>query len=374
VFEKFYAAGPIDGYDVVVCEACGAGFADQIPEQAVLDAYYRDFSKYEYAHRGGQGSKYDDLRFRQAAATMLPHIPGKKSRVLEIGCATGQLLSLLKERGYENVQGVDPSPACTKAAWDLYGIPVQAHSIFDIPKPDLPFDFLILTGVLEHIRDLDLAVEALRELLRPGGKGFLAVPDAASFSHNIDAPFQEFSVEHLNFFSATSLRNLMRVRQFRWIAGGPLSHEPSRGTRCFSLYGVFENVSPECQPIVRDEETEPGLSAYIRKCQNLDEQLRATIARATAGGRRILVWGTGTHTLRLLVTGGLANANIAAFVDSNSKYVGQQLHGIPVVSPDALAARQEPILISSFAAQHEIERIIREKLGLKNELILLYDI
>ena len=70
----------------------------------------------------------------------------------------------------------------------------------------------------------------------------------------------------------------------------------------------------------------------------------------------------------------LGKVNIAAFVDSNPKYQGQHLHGAPILGPDSLAGRTEPILISSYAAQHEIAQQIREKLQLSNELILLYDL
>ena len=69
----------------------------------------------------------------------------------------------------------------------------------------------------------------------------------------------------------------------------------------------------------------------------------------------------------------LGKVNIAAFVDSNPKYQGQQLHGVPILPPERLAGRTEPILISSYAAQHEIARQIREQLRLGNELILLYE-
>jgi len=35
----------MDGYDVVICQECGFCFADNIPEQAAFDLYYREMSK-----------------------------------------------------------------------------------------------------------------------------------------------------------------------------------------------------------------------------------------------------------------------------------------------------------------------------------------
>ncbi len=373
-FEQLSEINLLDGYDVVVCQDCGAGFADRIPPQAVFDAYYRDHSKYEYEYRGGQGTEYEDLRFREAAKSIIRHVPDRQSRILEIGCATGHLLSLLREQGYENVQGVDPSPGCVKAAWEVYRIPVRVHTVFNIPDPDKSFDVLLLLGVMEHIRDLDRAIDKIRALLAPRGRVYLAVPDAARFEGNQDAPFQEFSEGHLNFFSLTSLATLMQTRGFQFLSGGRFLLEYSRGTWCASVYGVFENAELEKKPWVRDEETERGLAAYIRKSQEAEAQVRQTIDGIAASGRSILVWGTGLHTQRLLAMSSLGRVNIAAFVDSNPKYQGQQLHGVPILAPERLAERVEPILISSYTAQHEITQQVRQKLRLRNELILLYDL
>ena len=86
----------------------------------------------------------------------------------------------------------------------------------------------------------------------------------------------------------------------------------------------------------------------------------------------MIVWGVGTHTLRLLANGGLDPSKIAVFVDSSPKYQNQELRGIPVVSPEQLTNRREPVLISSRGFQNEIQHQIQSGLGLTNPLILLY--
>jgi SAM-dependent methyltransferase len=373
-FEQLSGVSLLDGYDLSVCQDCGAGFADNVPPQSAFDRYYRDLSKYEYEYRDGRGSDYDDLRFRAVAQSIEDHIPNRQARILEIGCATGHLLALLKERGYQCVLGADPSPGCAKAARALYGIPVLTHAISDLPVPENPFDVLILAGVMEHIRDLDPAVDKIRNLLSPDGQVYLAVPDSADFGNNKDAPFQEFSVEHLNFFSVTSLTNLMRMRGFRFCAGGKVPLDHRRGICCSPLYAVFKKSEDDGTILVRDEETEKGLTEYILKSRSADSRVRNIIDGIVTSRRPILVWGTGAHTQRLLAVSELGKANIVAFVDSSPKYQGQRLHGAPIWSPGETSGRTEPILISSYAAQHEIEEQIRGHLGLDNELILLYEI
>ena len=121
-----------------------------------------------------------------------------------------------------------------------------------------------------------------------------------------------------------------------------------------------------------DSTTREGLIRYIGECEAMDEQLRNRI-REAVDGRRVIVWGVGTHTRRLLANDTLRPGDISAFVDANPKYQGQQLAGIPVLSPDHLMGHAEPILISSYAFQKEISDEIRDRLRLPNELILLYD-
>jgi SAM-dependent methyltransferase len=373
-FEQLSEVHLLDGYDLVICSDCGAAFADRIPAQPVFDAYYHALSKYDLEYRGGKGSDYDDRRFREIAATVSQHVSDKQARILEIGCATGRLLALLKEAGYQNLNGVDPSPGCARAAAELYGIGVLTCSLFEIPAPEVPFDVVILVGVMEHIRDLDAAVTQLRRLLSPRGRVYAAVPDAAHFARQKAAPFQEFSPEHINFFSSASLANLIEQRGFLRVGEGSFLLEQSRGTWCSSIYGAFEKTSAPPQPVVRDEESERGLTEYLRQSEAAEAAVRATIAGLASSGRPILVWGTGAHTQRLMAECGLTGVNITAFVDSNPKYSGQRLQGIPILPPAALARTTEPILISSYAAQHDIARQIRQDLELGNDLILLYEI
>ncbi len=370
-FEQLPGIAFLDGYDVVVCDNCGLAFADGIPEQALFDAYYTELSKYEHAQGGGKESEFDEQRHRDVIRSFVDFVPSKESRILEIGCATGRLLAFLKDDGFASVQGLDPSPQCARLAWDFYKVPVFASTLFNLPSAPASYDFLILGGVLEHIEDIRKAVECLWNALAPGGRVFAEVPDASRLGGHPDAPYQEFSTEHINFFGPRSLTNLFETSGFTTIATGR-AVRPLHEQTCPTAFGVYQKGDGVAAPVVRDEETEQGLRRYILDSESVDSRIRQTI-RSGSRGRPILVWGTGTHTLRLLATGAFADVEIAGFVDSNPKYQGQQLHGAPVLSPADIPGRSEPVLISSRGFQNEIRDQIRYTLGLTNDLILLYE-
>jgi len=370
-FDQLSGASLLNGYTIVLCCDCGAAFANDVPQQAAFDEYYREFSKYEGGQPTAAGAPATESRFEDAATLVAEFIPSRDARIVEIGCGFGQFLHVLRERGFPNVLGADPSAGCALAARRFYDVPVIDRTVFTIEPPETPYDFLILIGVMEHIRDLDRTIDRFHELLSPAGRVYLEVPDASRLEPAMDAPFQEFSVEHINYFSPISLNNLMTRRGFRVVASG-------RALRTFhevairTAYGIYER-SPEPSAWTRDTETEPGLTAYIEGCRSQDADLREKIRGKIPQGGRILVWGVGAHTLRLLATGGLEIEWVEAFVDSNRKYQQRDLRGAPVISPDELRSRTEPILISSRGFQTEIHHQIRDHLGLSNPVILLYD-
>ena len=371
-FQTFERGGPIERYDVVVCTMCGTSFADGIPSQSEFDEYYRDLSKYEYEYRAGKESEDDSHRLKALAELLQSIVPDKNSRILEIGCANGRLLAYLKEAGYRDVRGIDPSPGCAQAARLLYDVDVEMGTVFALRKADRGYDLVVSLGVLEHIRDVKKAVQNIRDMISKDGRVFVGVPDASNQIAAQDAPFQEFSTEHITFFSPASLQYLMETGGFRTLSCSSVSLELHRGVLTPAVYGVFEPSTHFRREFRFDSTSREGLIRYINECKAMDTQLTKRI-REAVDGRKIVVWGVGTHTRRLLANDTLRPGDISAFVDANPKYQGQQLFGIPVLSPNALVDHRQPILISSYAFQKEISDEIRGRLRLSNELILLYD-
>lgn len=365
---------PVDGYDVVVCDACGAGFADGIPDQRAFDRYYRDMSKYEYHQREGAESPFDANRLALIADLMVPHLPGPDARILDVGCATGRLLHELRLRGFPNVRGLDPSPACASAARRLYDIEVLNHSLADFGSASGQYDVVILVGVLEHLRDLDEAFDQLRRVVAPRGLVYAEVPDATTFADWPNAPFQDFSTEHINFFAPRSLTNLFERRGFSHVWSEQNHRVQSHRTVMSNVSAFHRNTPvPSGTPMIRDDDTERGLDRYIASCRADEARLHRRLQSVVDAGREILVWGVGTHTTRLLATSPLGEARIAAFIESNARYHGKTLHDRPILAPESLAGRREPVLVSSRVFQHEIVAQIRA-MGCDNEVITLYDI
>jgi SAM-dependent methyltransferase len=372
--QKFIAMSSgslLDSYDVVVCQACGFGYADNIPEQEVFDTYYQEMSKYEYQEHSGKESQQDLVRFQAVVDILVPFL-SPQSKVLEIGCATGKMLSLLQEKGEFEVTGVDPSPVCTETAKRLYDISVHNYNLWNLPVPTQKFDCVILSAVLEHIRDLNRAIEKITSLLSINGILEIEVPDASRYAEFPGAPFQEFSTEHIDFFSPISLDHLLQQNGYQKLICEQSVRSQSDNTLMPVITAVYRYSGNKKSEYVFDEFTKSSLTTYIEKSRQIQGRIQQVIDDLSSKQLAILVWGVGTHTQRLLATSSLAQANIRAFIDSNPRYQNKSIQNIPIISPATLSQYQEPILISSQVFQDEIEKDICSCLNLKNNIIKLY--
>jgi FlaA1/EpsC-like NDP-sugar epimerase len=142
-----------------------------------------------------------------------------------------------------------------------------------------------------------------------------------------------------------------------------------------AIKGLFQRAknSKALTGFEYDTETEPALRAYMESSSQLEALSSSAISKLVETQVPLLVWGAGTHTLRLLNTSALARANIRAFIDSNPRYQGKTLHGVKIISPEQATAPEATVLISSHVAQEEIKRIIAEKLRWSNPVVCLYE-
>ena len=304
-------------------------------------------------------------------AEIKPFLKDPQVQILDIGCATGHLLHVLTQHGYPNVMGLEPSPLCAETAKRVHGIDVVTGTLPSACLPAKRFDFIFLASVLEHIQNIAVPMAKLREILADDGMIYVEVPDVTRFAQFPNAPFQEFSIEHINFFSEVSLANLLRSYGFEVVS----VWKPVRkvGQIDAPVLSVVCTRRVEAQDIhSKDCVSEMALADYVSQSQLLSENIEMRLNEELALERPIIVWGVGTHTQRLLATSRLAEANILAFVDSNPKYHGKLFNGVPIVSPAHLKEMPEPILISSHQFQAEIEKQLKKELRLCNQLIKLY--
>jgi len=95
-------------------------------------------------------------------------------RVLDVGCGQGLLLGFLRDLGFENISGIDMSPAAVECARQK-NLDVRVAGIFDYQAEEPP-DVVVLSEVFEHLDDPKAALEVVSSWLAPGGILYASTP------------------------------------------------------------------------------------------------------------------------------------------------------------------------------------------------------
>ncbi len=129
--------------------------------------YYERRYENSFESRLRDGYKFYDACFRFADARYDP-VSGRGARALDVGCGSGGVLWLLRERGYD-VHGLDFSErAVAEIRRRNLGIVKTADIQQGIPFTGT-FDLIVCFEVLEHLYEPIRALQHMRDKLAQGG-------------------------------------------------------------------------------------------------------------------------------------------------------------------------------------------------------------
>jgi 2-polyprenyl-3-methyl-5-hydroxy-6-metoxy-1,4-benzoquinol methylase len=261
-----------------------------------------------------------------------PYAPAG-ARVLEIGCATGELAQLARATlDIAHYEAIELSPAGDQARRHvdrLHVVPLVRA--IESGKIEARFDLILMSHVLEHLADPGAEVAAMAEVLAPSGAMFLEVPNG---SGNRRLAIDD-NRAHLHFFSPASLTRLLARHRLETVA-------TATDVRLDARY------ADSLQVMARAFRTPQWSSTSLSDHP------------ALSGEAPIVVWGAGSLAEEVL-----ANffdvARIAFFIDRNVAKQGGLCLGRPVRGPEALGDEPRTILINSIdfadAIAEDIARI-----------------
>lgn len=143
-------------------------------------------------------------------------IVGPGSRVLDLGCGTGDLLSLLAKEKGAKVQGIELSEEA------IYKCVEKGLSVFhgDIDSglseyPDKSFDYVILNQSMQEVKKVDFVIE---EALRVGKEVIVGFPNFAYWRARLrlflkgktpvtySLPYRWYNTPNLHFLSISDFK------------------------------------------------------------------------------------------------------------------------------------------------------------------------
>lgn len=353
-------------FSIVACEHCGFVYQDSKATLQDYENYYKSFNKYDSSPTILRETKELFLHY----ISIFKKFVNKESRIMDIGCAGGIFLNLLKENGYDNLVGVDPSCYCVKDIKEN-GIEAYGGSIYSNKLNFLEnkFDLIILSGVMEHLFDLKNAVHNLGNYLKYEGMIFISVPDVERYCHYDNATSYYFNFEHINHFSPVSLGNLMLKFNYKSID--------------VSSYDIIfgDSVVPAFSSLFKKDTTVSGhfqkdtvSSLSVKKYLDLSKDKRGNDLKIIDGLLKskedIIIWGAGCVASELLSGTNLKHCNITAFVDKDPGKQGKILLGKTICSTDILYGFNGTIVVCAAIYAVDIINEIKA-MNLKNRVITL---
>lgn len=364
--QNFLFPGQADAlhYDVVACSGCGFCYASDIPDQSILNKFYQAAEHHIHPElpEGLARIHADFFQFVRANASL-----EGSARILDVGSGMGHFLNRFKEAGFSCLEGIEPSPAAAELARKVYGVNVHSTNIDDFIVRE-SFDFVSLCGVLEHIADLGRSIDRVSSMVREGGYLFIAVPDASSFGKATPTePFLEFALEHINFFSASSLDNLLKVFGFEKVSVISQHNDFYNNDYLLALY---RRVSVSSGVVVRDCETLSSLRSYVSLSRQILRYVEVIADELVQSQEPLVIWGAGGLTSRLLCDTRLSETNICAFIDRNKGLHGKKLLNVPIKGPDSIGCYQgSTVFIASTTYAAEIRDTLLRQYGWSGRII-----
>ena len=356
---------PDGDYDVMYCKKCGlVQCVGNFSSKEFLDYYTSDVST-PFSYIKSKGEKDTYSYFGHILDELKPFI-SKDSTILDVGGSWGELAEFLMSKGYKNVVVADPNPKCVQNMEDKGIEHVKANSseMADALK-NRKFDMIIMNHILEHIVDINDALDAVTELLADDGHLFIEVPDIEGYNDYSDAPYFYLTYEHVYHFSGNDLINISEKyglekeyvkKYYKEIAQIPcvtamLKKGGNHGDIKFSDAG------------------KSSAEKYFDKCRKEIQRLTNKYAQS---GEKLILWGIGASTAQLL--SGFEGCNISQLIDVNPLRQGlvYTVSGkkYTIEAPDK--CRDGKIIILSVPYEKAIRKYIAE-IGLDNEIDALGD-
>ena len=199
-------------FSLVRCTSCGALYLDPRPGAAELALFYpADYAA--YTRETLQEGAWLERQLRlYGLAKRCRTVAGlaRGGRLLDVGCATGDFIALMRSYGPWSVVGIELDSNVASLARERYGLEVLNGSVDALDLPPASFDVITLWDVLEHLPDPRVSLHRIATWLRPGGCLVIRTPDAGSLHARIWGPYWAGldTPRHVVVFNRASLARL----------------------------------------------------------------------------------------------------------------------------------------------------------------------
>ena len=215
-----------DLFQIVNCTTCGFKFTNPRPDANEIGRYYEsaEYISHSNSKKGLINKIYQVVRKRaiDGKIALINKEAGQLEKsILDIGCGTGEFLSVCKEKGWKT-KGIEPNDNARTQGIKNYSLDIEGEEA--LKGLGNQYSIISMWHVLEHVHQLNDRVKQIYSLLQSGGKAIIAVPNYTSDDAN---RYKEYWAaydvpRHLYHFSPESMEKLLKTYDLRLITCKPM--------------------------------------------------------------------------------------------------------------------------------------------------------
>lgn len=152
-------------------------------------------------------------------------------KVLDVGCSEGFFMELLRNLGFENIKGIDPSSKVVEKA-KKKGLIAEQNDIDEFQTKE-KYDVILMMDVLEHLEKPEQALEKAYKLLNDNGALYLNIPICDSLALRCrrflklasrESQLHDWDETHINAYSKKELVSLLKACSFSVVKSQRISN------------------------------------------------------------------------------------------------------------------------------------------------------
>ncbi len=230
----------------VRCIECGLEKIDPPPTDETLAAIY---GRHYYDAWGLEQDGESVAQLKKGTfGYVLDALPVRRGKLLDCGAATGFLLAVAKERGFEPY-GIELSEFGADAIARKFG-PGRSFrgEMEEASFPDVGdggFDAITMCDYIEHERFARRVLEKAKPLLAKVGVIALTTPDTESLTRKVlTSGWSHYKVEHLHYFGRATLTRMLNELGFHDVTFKPLWKRLSTPAMSCARAAMLSGPSP----------------------------------------------------------------------------------------------------------------------------------
>jgi 2-polyprenyl-3-methyl-5-hydroxy-6-metoxy-1,4-benzoquinol methylase len=196
-------------YHIIKCRGCGFGWTEPLPSEEEIAQVYQELYKDCVDSPDAEAISNAFKPERENAIRTISRLCPAWGNFLDVGCGLGEILDIARRYGFRTF-GVELNASrAAEAAKKGHNIQVGVFSPSTFEG--VQFDVVILSHIIEHLRNPEELICQVRERIRKNGLLYIATPNFGGMICAIEGSrYKSFTPPvHIAYFTRPSLKRLL---------------------------------------------------------------------------------------------------------------------------------------------------------------------